>query len=122
MKTQLGATCHGTYTLTQASGFAGGAPYSAKYKGVREGRGDERAVYGVWRTGKAAVEVPELMLLAARLSYDKTSHGEHYRSSPFNTLPDINETQLDNLEGQIPHLASFPDDTFQPGFDAWQRA
>lgn len=59
-------TWEGAYQLNYSSSFAGEAPYSANYKGVREGSQDETAVYGVGRTGKRPVKVPDTMVEAMR--------------------------------------------------------
>lgn len=58
------ATWEGIHTLNHSSGFAGGAPVSANYKGVREGREPEAAVGGAGRIGRGRFAVSDEMIRA----------------------------------------------------------
>ena len=65
-RTQRGATWKGAYTLNCSTGFAGGAPFNANYKGVREGREKEAVEGGVGRIGKGPIQVPAAMIEAMK--------------------------------------------------------
>lgn len=102
-RSQPGATWAGIATLNHSSGFAAGAPYSANYKGVREGRekeikevvGKGVGALGVGRTGKGPLKVPEGMVRAAR--YHKEVPQYHKDVMTTSWLEDKTSTEFDEL-------------------------